>query len=256
MFEKSLSHCLIYCLIGAAAVSLPALACASDVNFGNTTNPFEIIGQQHNDGLDYLAANKQRLAREAAFMALGASHLLAEYQCSAGRRDTNRRSSDESCRGRSLQAFVAIAGWYSLTTEESYRKAALDDTQIELLTAINNAVAKYASEPQQAILTIKHIEARARALPKRQGGIVLVAAAVARYSVVYWHDAFAEQDVQWGIVPAGFNDVAPDKFCRPCLVEADMRGAVVGYHLGGTGAAASAAGLFSFLELSYEAGWW
>ena len=57
------------------------LAYAADVDFSYTANPFDALGPIHNDNLDYLSANKDRLRKEPALLALQAAQLITEHAC-------------------------------------------------------------------------------------------------------------------------------------------------------------------------------
>lgn len=199
----------------------------------NPDNPYDWIGQQHNEGLNAAIASREQVGTGILPLALASVAVATEYGCGAA----NVRCINFS---PSLSGAARVAAFPETTRQVVVSQ--LNPVQADFFLQMMSVLDNYSNDPTRAVAEMKVVESRilSSTLASEQAMPLLMGASVGRYSVVYWNQQKADADSPW-ILVAGMD--LPGAFgSTETITGADVAGAIVwgGMALGsGVGAAAA-----------------
>ncbi|MEM7244789.1 MAG: hypothetical protein AAF533_05565 [Acidobacteriota bacterium] len=205
---------------------------AQIVDPSNPDNPYDHFGQQHNEGLDHIIANKDRLGTRPQALLTNGARLAVEFGCSIVERvPASSSTSPGRSAGRRPKGCASCAGGDALllagrihdisgmTQDEFLASRPLVGLQLEYLNIIFDVLNQLRTvdptDPgsiltgtENVVLTLRAVEAEVMAaMPEDEAALVLQASSVARHSVVYWGTEMSRPASDWGSGPG--SDPAP-----------------------------------------------
>ncbi|MEM7249102.1 MAG: hypothetical protein AAF533_27525 [Acidobacteriota bacterium] len=193
-----------------ALVLIPTLAAA--IEAGNPANPFDHVGQAHNDGLDYIILHKDDLGASPLGWGVNAVQLTLDQRCGDG---GERKPTCGRCLGVDTGTFTAdLMDALSQEPQALLRSSGVSRVEAAYINRILTTLSELGTVDEDTssreifvramdtIEAIRAIEAQAiRRLGVRSGYRVLVGASVARYSTAYWAEEMLAPTSPWASRP-------------------------------------------------------
>ncbi|MCT4629571.1 hypothetical protein [Winogradskyella sp.] len=197
-------------------IFLSFLSSAQEVkNYGNMKNPFDKIGQLHNDALDYIIERNSKIdVKEILSLAdeyLKANNSKHSFKNSI---EANSETVDAYYKSGDKVNFLLNGNFLSNQGALVYVKI------MNLKTSKEN--------PANVINKIKEIEGEIiynKNLKEKERQLFLVATSVYRYSIAYWTNP--KNTSKWGIPNSNMHNMQ-SKFSWGDLAGSDVEGAIAG----------------------------
>ena len=203
---------------------------------------FDNVGEQHIEGLEFIADNLDSISENPVFSAAGIQRLTIEFLCYD---KPNSKCESSASRG-ALDGILSV----EMTDDEFLADPAFTNRQASYLARlfeVFDAIGLGQPNFDQAVLKINTIEEEAlgERMNQRERAAILVATSVARSSAVYWASVANDPTNRWLGGPGSGNDPVPaGRINWGDVGKSDLKGAIGGFFGGlfGGGLAGGLAG--------------